>query len=711
MKRFLHISLVCLLMLAILAACGNDAPSSSNPPGTSSTNPGTSSTAPSNGNPTDPTDPLPTDPQPTDPKPSDPNHTCQAMSDDYMMDKDNHWQLCECGKILNKEAHKMQEETCRVCSAEIYTDEYDGITYLSMYNEYGDTILCQVYDAEGNLTLTETYAHAYNDQGIRISEKYYIDGNLSCETTWDVWGNMLSTIEYDESGDVINSLVYELTCDSQGNVLTEKHITNGVLTYEATFGYKDDGTYWVVSDIYYLEDGSKEESHYNEYGDTTSKVTYDAQGNVVDTYTFEYRYTNGVKIHERCTMNGKLQYIDEYTTISEDGWDCTYLSQRSEYAEDGSYSVTTYDDEYNVLSYYCYDASGNLLDFSYKFDSTVCAPLFGTWTGTLTMDGEMLGLGDPTILLDADVTITFGADGTMITIIDLDETAYRELVIQFTTQLILSLYGDDMDPSALDAYFQSEFGMTFQQYVQATVDEMDLSEMIHQELHAVYYVEGNLLYTGDNWSVPMESGNFALDGDQLTLEEENLAMVLTKQTASAKPIDPPADLKPHEKFDSNTCAPLFGAWEYTQTMSSKDMGYELEKDLTVSMTVRITFTEDGIQVMQMIVDEQAYFNFMLATTVEGTYLKFEATGMTRQQVDADYASRGTTLVEEVTNQLNSRNLLPDDGYFCFYVENGVLYYGNNGDTYMTEIRFTVNGNAMTFHADGDGEDIILTKVP
>ena len=155
----------------------------------------------------------------------------------------------------------------------------------------------------------------------------------------------------------------------------------------------------------------------------------------------------------------------------------------------------------------------------------------------------------------------------------------------------------------------------------------------------------------------------------------------------------------------------------TQAVSSevvKSVELTVEKGSGICAVVLegfITFTEDGIQVMQMIVDEQAYFNFMLATTVEGTYLKFEATGMTRQQVDADYASRGTTLVEEVTNQLNSRNLLPDDGYFCFYVENGVLYYGNNGDTYMTEIRFTVNGNAMTFHADGDGEDIILTKVP
>jgi hypothetical protein len=185
-------------------------------------------------------------------------------------------------------------------------------------------------------------------------------------------------------------------------------------------------------------------------------------------------------------------------------------------------------------------------------------------------------------------------------------------------------------------------------------------------------------------------------------QKSGISLVLTKDKM------PPEDLKAHEKFDANTCAPLFGVWECTQTLSTTDMGLHLEKPLSVKMTVRITFTQDGIQVMQMVCDKKAYYDFMLAVTVETIYMSMTADGMTREQVDAQLAQNGTSVAAMAAEQLSQRDLLPDDGYFCYYLENGNLYYGD--DEFMQKIRITITGNTMTFHAEEGGEDSVFTKV-
>ena len=60
--------------------------------------------------------------------------------------------------------------------------------------------------------------------------------------------------------------------------------------------------------------------------------------------------------------------------------------------------------------------------------------------------------------------------------------------------------------------------------------------------------------------------------------------------------------------------------------------------------------------------------------------------------------------------MRGRNLLPSDGYFCYYVENGCLFYGTNAQAYMNEFKLTVNGNTMVMYHEASGEEIILTKV-
>lgn len=194
-----------------------------------------------------------------------------------------------------------------------------------------------------------------------------------------------------------------------------------------------------------------------------------------------------------------------------------------------------------------------------------------------------------------------------------------------------------------------------------------------------------------------------------TMQDNVCSVCGAEQPLPDRPIDPPDDLKAHSKFDKNACSALFGVWEVSQTQSTADMGLTLDQHITVTMTVRITFTEDGIQVMQMITDEEAYYQFMLVSTVENMYLKLTGDGKTREEVDAELAQQGTSVKKMAEESLSNRKLLPDDGYFWFYVENGVLYYGGNDPDSVQQIRISVTDKELIFLAEGDGEDQVLTK--
>lgn len=193
-----------------------------------------------------------------------------------------------------------------------------------------------------------------------------------------------------------------------------------------------------------------------------------------------------------------------------------------------------------------------------------------------------------------------------------------------------------------------------------------------------------------------------------TMQNKICTVCGAQQPLPDRPIDPPEDLKAHSKFDKNACAALFGVWEVSQTQSTADMGLVLDQHITVTMTVRITFTEDGIQVMQMITDEEAYYQLMLVSTIENMYQKLTGEGKTREEVDAELAQQGTSVKEMAEESLSNRTLLPSDGYFWFYIEDGYLYYGNDSSS-TQKIRITVTDTELIFHGEEGGGDQVLTK--
>ena len=675
MKKTLCILMTCLLVVLCLVACGDPAPTTqgnNRPTAAPTAKPTTTATTTTTATPTQPTEPLPTTPP----------HVCEA-EERWHADLAVHWQSCECGEIMNIATHVLEMDCCAVCGADITYDDFDNVTYLMQYDAYDHCIHSACYDADNKLLYVYDYEYTYENDRI-VAEKHYEDGIPTYSCTYDEYDFPLTETLYDYSGNVIEAYVYERTYDEEGNLLSCTCFLNEKLDSKVTY-HPVFGVLCPTEEIRYYPDG----------GTFVRQMTYDEDGLISLELVYEY----DALIYK---------YVYAVSNFFGDPW--PYVCEEYCYEADGSYTLYQYDSYGDVISSEYLDANGNPVDHSGKFDSAACAPLFGTWTGIQCLGGNALGFELEGISLNADFTITFHKDGTFTGLYTMDP---EEMCRVAEKALLLTIYEiyEGKTHEELNAIFQAEHGMDLAAYIQQALDLMDLENASRVELEGVYYVQGDMLYMGSSWNYYMSGAPFAVENDQLTMSYEDMELMLTKQTVAERPVTPPEDFMAHSKFDASICAPLFGAWEYSQVQTTAGMGYDLAEDISVTMTIRITFTENGLQAMQMYVDEDAYYNYMLTVTMENTYSKYAVKqGMTREEVDAEYASRGTSVLEEATNTLSNRKLLPDDGYFCFYVEDGVLYYLRNLNDTPTQIRITINGNTMIFHDPSGEEDIILTKV-
>ena len=687
MKKRVCAMLACLLVLTMLAACGNETPTV---PG--KTEPTSSSTAskPTDPKPTDPetTDPEPTDPEPTDPKPTDPEptdpeppvHTCEAEGG-WQIDLNNHWKLCRCGETVDTGAHEMVNGSCAVCSAEIFSNDFTGDTYLWMYDENGMVLSKLHYSADGKLLSSLSWEYGFDDNGELLWEKEYMDGLLYRHYTYDAYGHIVTEDYYAEDGSVEEAYRYDWVYDADGDPVSKKEYCNDVLYYEGTF-HPELGQSYPEEEIWYGEDGSRERYEY----------TYDDNGNVL----LEVRYEDDVLAY-------KCYYVVESTIYGE--W--SYPAQEYAYNEDGSYTLTEYDPEGEILRQENYDAEGNLINNQGKFDPEICAPLFGTWYGTFTMNAADMGLEGVEGSIDLDVVMVLDELGNMTMYTTVDTQAFMDFMVPLQEEMIYQMLaqsmGEECTREEMDAIFQTQYGMSIHDYVVMMVSQLDVEEMINQETAGVYYVEGDTFYSGDSWTGAMEPSRFTLEGDTLTLTAEmpDLDMEMTLVLTRGEPVPPETD-----PFDPEACAPLFGAWEATDTLTPEDLGIESDLELSLEVTIQMTFYEDGTLTNVCIVDEAAYYSCMQALMVEATYVEMENQGMSRDEVDALFAQMGTTLEAFVLGQIPPvSELIPATARY--YVEGDVLFMV--AEDMEVAVCFSVEDGVLTLLDEDTGETFSLHR--
>lgn len=470
MKKLLTILLIFTFVLT-LTACPDNQPTTGKAPSVPTT-----SQRPTEKPTTAPMEPTatPTAPttQPTEPTtpPTEPAHTHVASSL-WSVDKDGHWKVCQdCGEILDAAAHTLVDDCCSECNAEVYV--YDDWASVYLCNEFGDVILSLDYE----------------------------DGILVCTQT------------------------NEYTYDNAGNLLTATCYTDGQLSSYAEFLLDDDGFSYVAKETNYNEDGSYDYNEYDQWFNNTLYLSYDADGTLL--YSLRTQYTcddYGTVLYQKAFENDVLTYEMEYAVFEDEDGYFTYCSKEIEYFEDGSKLITEYNELGDILSQIAYDADGNPIDNRGKFDPVLCAPLFGTWQGSILMPVDMSDTG---MEVAVTVIMTFDDQGNVHVIMEYDYETMR----QFTIELFYGMYeGFGISREEADNLFLAEYGMTVEAYVDVYLQSEEGLEQLRSETQECYYVEGDQLYIG-SWDAAMDPATFHLDGDTLTIydSESELDFTLSK---------------------------------------------------------------------------------------------------------------------------------------------------------------------------------------
>jgi len=282
-----------------------------------------------------------------------------------------HWRACECGQVLQIEAHTMQDAMCSVCGSEIWIFE-DGLANVSNYSGEGYTDRVSAYDADG--TLLEDYRFERTPEGsdgwmyeriygcgpVVNTQEYCLLEEVLYRTEADGWNVMIHLISYYPDGTVAGRNEY----DEYGNMVSSVSYDElGALVYEETWEYEyADGQIVSTMQCGRYAEGDWFVSRCNEYGDEVLYTCYDAAGVVIDELTCEYIYDEaGGKLQSICRSRGMLVRESFYSTAGDEDATVYWLSSEVEYYDDGSKCVFEYDQDGWIIRSTEYDAQGRVV--------------------------------------------------------------------------------------------------------------------------------------------------------------------------------------------------------------------------------------------------------------------------------------------------------------------------------------------------------------
>ena len=266
----------------------------------------------------------------------------------------------------------------------------DGTQSVNVYDEAGNILRSVFYASDGSVE--SEYQYEYSVDGSWMGEKEYYGDTLTVEREYSVdadgWQKLLKDITYHEDGSWVgveydlyeNEVIeiysdaegnveldrrYEHTYDADGNKTLTKTYENGILTEETEYfvGSDEDGS-WSMSGktTIYHEDGSKTVSDRDLEGTWSSEIIYDANGNVMEEVRYEYEYNEeGDSTGSKGYKNGNL--FEEVQTIVDSDGEVTGVLMIS-YDEDGTKTISEYDDTFTLVKETVYDAAGNVISES-----------------------------------------------------------------------------------------------------------------------------------------------------------------------------------------------------------------------------------------------------------------------------------------------------------------------------------------------------------
>lgn len=274
------------------------------------------------------------------------------QTDAWDADLNEHWKLCtDCGEIAESGEHTLDEANfCTVCGAEIADWGDSKSLYLS--NEAGDLLKMVDYDADGTVTAELLYRYEYDSDGNLLYSTTTSNGVLTDENTYTtIDGERMVTQsiyymddgskvinDYDEYGNVIRMISY----DVEGNVDYQT---------ESEYALSADGVWYEALCTSTEQDGTFSVGTFAETGDQIGLIRYRADGSITDSFVWEYTYDeDGNRATQKYYCNDFLMEETIYATVTSDDSSTTYPETVTDYAEDGSWTVTVFDENSGIVS-------------------------------------------------------------------------------------------------------------------------------------------------------------------------------------------------------------------------------------------------------------------------------------------------------------------------------------------------------------------------
>lgn len=356
---------------------------------------------------------------------TEPAHVHTAAGE-WQWNAKEHYQVCQCGEIFDQAPHTVDGILCSGCGVELW-DTGDGYVDAYGYNQYGDMTRQVSFDPDGNILTEMTYEYEYDTDGNKIKDQFYVDGRLLGETEYAEGedGSYIPAryVYYDEDGglvenfyDQFGNLTAAIGYDADGNVLFESY---------SEYQLDDDGNYYEAKLTETNGDGEKSIYEYNRYHDIISRVEYDLGGSLLSEESWEYSYNDaGDPMWEKQYRNGVLVYeIVAYATYETEDYYTRFLETIVEYYEDGTKLVTQNGLTGDTASETYYNADGSIatvVSYVYEMDE------HGDWTSVKIYWDDVLET-EIVYSTDADgwkyrsMDIEYRADGTK-TVYEYDES-------------------------------------------------------------------------------------------------------------------------------------------------------------------------------------------------------------------------------------------------------------------------------------------------